>query len=461
MALPVVLTNSVSGSDAAASGAGPATALTGTAATTNAGGTVVTLDGSPDLTGVLADGSHACFLLDSTAGARNFGKITAVDNVAKTVTVSNAFRGSIPAGDSIDWAIGGKRASIGGTTSVKLFTNNLSVGDAMPGWIVEMESAHAETLTAALTFSRDGDVTDGPIALRGTSGAATRPILTFSNNGNGLVLANDFLVLQAFDLKNTNATKTASVAIAINGSTFGNRIENVKIADVTDNFWKAIVVAASNSTGLIHLCELGRTASDVVTLTTAAYTLLANYIHNGLAIGVSVPSGSAVLINNIIYNCTGDGVNRGITLATANVLIIDGNTIDDNGGDGIEIAGVPGVNMTGWQIINNQLTNSSAYGLNFSDAGSTAAALNALGMIVNANNTFGNVTAAYNPAGYGSGDSAVNPDYTDPAAGDWSLRADELRDIGYPAAINIGTVSATLSHLDPGAAQIDVATSLL
>ena len=117
--------------------------------------------------------------------------------------------------------------------------------------------------------------------------------------------------------------------------------------------------------------------------------------------------------------------------------------------------------MTGWQIINNQLTNSSAYGLNFSDAGSTAAALNALGMIVNANNTSGNVTAAYNPAGYGSGDSAVNPDYTDPAAGDWSLRADELRDIGYPAAINIGTVSATLSHLDPGAAQIDVATSLL
>src|SRR5262245_38170373 len=116
MPLPTILVDSTTGSDTAASGAGPATALTGSAASTSADGLTVTLDGSPDLTNVATDGSHAVFLNDSTAGARNFGKITAKDNVAKTVTVTNAFGASL-SGKS--WAIGGKRASIGSTTSTK------------------------------------------------------------------------------------------------------------------------------------------------------------------------------------------------------------------------------------------------------------------------------------------------------------------------------------------------------
>src|SRR5574343_1935860 len=114
-AYPVILVDSATGSDSAASGAGPATALTGTGAGTDAGGTVVSLDGSPSLAGVNTDGSHVIYLVDSTAGHRNFAAINDKNDTTKTVTVEQAFTGSLPATKS--WAIGGKRASIGAASS--------------------------------------------------------------------------------------------------------------------------------------------------------------------------------------------------------------------------------------------------------------------------------------------------------------------------------------------------------
>ncbi len=64
MAYPTIIFNATSGSDTAASGAGPSTAVTGSSATVNGGdpGTVLDLDGTPDLSGVATDGSGAIFL---------------------------------------------------------------------------------------------------------------------------------------------------------------------------------------------------------------------------------------------------------------------------------------------------------------------------------------------------------------------------------------------------------------
>ena len=167
MALPVILVNSATGSDSAASGAGPATALTGSSASTSGTGLVVTLDGSPNLSGVATDGSHVIYLNDSTANARNFGKITAADNTAKTVTVSDAFGLSL-SGKS--WAIGGVRASINANGSEKLWsTSGSTAGDVMPGWTVRMQSGHAES-GALITMRRGGNLTAGGYCSRGRIG---------------------------------------------------------------------------------------------------------------------------------------------------------------------------------------------------------------------------------------------------------------------------------------------------
>src|SRR5688500_18477061 len=98
-----ILFNSSTGSDTAASGAGPATALTGTAASYSGSG--FTLDGSPDLSGVVAG---TAILYVATSTGRKFFDITSVDDGANTVTVVTA-----PAGTAtgLTWAIGGKRAT--------------------------------------------------------------------------------------------------------------------------------------------------------------------------------------------------------------------------------------------------------------------------------------------------------------------------------------------------------------
>src|SRR5882762_753979 len=108
MALPTVAINS-SGSDTAASGAGPVISLFGTAAATAASTIVTLLVDNPDLSGVATDGS-AIIWIGSSSG-RQFSKITAVDNTVgvKTVTVAVAFANT-ESGKS--WGIGGKRLTL-------------------------------------------------------------------------------------------------------------------------------------------------------------------------------------------------------------------------------------------------------------------------------------------------------------------------------------------------------------
>lgn len=108
MAVPTILIDNSSGSDTAASGAGPATALHGTGAATTASGSTVDLSAdSPNLSGVATDGS-ALLWVQSSSG-RQASPITAVNNTTKVVTVSDTYANT-ESGKT--WAIGGKRATL-------------------------------------------------------------------------------------------------------------------------------------------------------------------------------------------------------------------------------------------------------------------------------------------------------------------------------------------------------------
>lgn len=463
MAYPTILIDSATGSDSAASGAGPTTALTGTAASTDVAGTVVTLDGSPDLSGVATDGSHVLYLAVATAGARNFSAITATDNSAKTVTVANAYTGSL---SSLSWAIGGKRASIGSSTSIKLASNNSTAGDAMPGWTIQMASGHTETMSSSLDWRRAGDSTDGPIIFQGEPGAATRPVLTFSNNGNCIVCRGAGQVYQYFDMANTNATKTASVAVT-SGSNGPAILRGLKIAHSTNKFWKGVSVG--NGGYKVLDCEVGYCANVGIDFANQLAIAHNCYIHHCTSHGIVISSAAIAcnLIGNVIAYNGGDGVNSGLTGGSyAYAAVVMHNTFHGNTGDGVEFTANSVRTFHDTDFYNNIFSYNGGYGVNYSGASAsdTAALFNLL--IFRGNNFYQNTSGKYNLSPFTTSldETTTSPsnvaisattDYAGVTNGsDFSIGTN-LKATGYPVggSLNVGTYSNTESYVDPGAAQ--------
>lgn len=432
MALPVILVNATGGSDTAASGAGPATALTGSNASFAAA--VVTLDGSPDLSGVAVDGSHALYLLTST-GVRFF-KITAKDDGADTVTVTPN-----PAGTAtgLTWAIGGKRASIGSASSVLLFDNGGAAGDMGAGWVVEMESGHTESLSARIDYRGPGDTTDGPKILRGPAGAATRPVITTTND---FVQRDDYWRFVDFDLTGSGATD-AFVQV---GSV--TRLEGLLISG-----FSGVLIQRSGATGVQGCQVLGchLSGGSVGIRADQNAHVVGCRIEGQSSHGIATTSGGAALAgltiaSNLIYGCGGDGVHVEQTRTDSFAsVVIDGNTIDDCTGDGIEYSGDnDGIN--GLAVLNNLLTNNGGYGLNF--ASLTAAKVLARNAVIKGNTTFGNTSGACNLSGVLEGGTTTDPDYVNAGAGDYTPQEATLEGTAFPTEFD-----AVTNYGGPGAVQ--------
>lgn len=461
-ALPIILVNSSTGSDTAASGAGPATAITGSAASTSGDGLTVTLDGSPDLSGVATDGSAVIYLADSTAGARNFGKITGVDDGADTVTVADAFGVSL---SSLSWAIGGKRASIGNAKTKLLAANNSAAGDAMPGWTIRMESGHAETITATYTWRRAGDTTDGPITLEGASGAATRPRITFSNNGVGFntgPASTVPLVFRDFDIVSSYATKTSSLVKAIElASNIDVRFSGLRIGgtQTSDGFYLNLSINLYGGRQVFENCEFSYSNSNSIAIANGPFPSFLNcWIHDGGGTGIRhTGNGSMIVRGSIIEGNAGNGIECAYTVATPGYIIIDASTIHDNGSDGVEFS-CASTYLPYWVSLTNcNITENAGYGLNFSGSGITAALL-ASRVPAFRNNNYGTGALANTSGDYGTvtpnevGALHVDPGYVNVATGNFGITAAGVKGVGYPTTV-IGSRSATYTYPDVGASQ--------
>lgn len=455
MALPTILVNSATGSDSAASGAGPATALSGTAGSTDVTGFIVSLDGSPDLSGVATDGSAVLFFNQgSTASSPCFITINAVDNTAKTVTVDvNVGAGAT----NVPWGIGGKRASIGGADSKTLFDRNSGAGDALPGWTIEMESGHTETITATMTLRRNGDATSGHITLKGTSGAATPPVVTFSNNGVGFGLTvnpTEFITLRDFEIRNSNATKTASIAVSEGSNNKACFLINLKIAHATNYFWKGISGGGSGASGLhVYDSEIGYTASDGISAGANSTNTIVNCrVHDCGGVGINNGNSSRIIRDCEIWGCTGDGIqipNLGSSLVQQ---VVDRCTIHDCGGDGIqvELTGANYATIEHVQITNCILSSCGGYGINFTGASMSAIIWNTANRMVRNNNTYNNTSGACNLSGVLKDDPGLDPQFTDAANGDFTIGTN-LREQGFPESNRPGASYRT--YADIGANQ--------
>jgi hypothetical protein len=460
MAYPVILVNSATGSDTAASGAGPSTALTGTTnADTDATGLIVTLGGSPDLSGVATDGTHVLFLNDNTNAQRNFSAIVGADNSAKTVTIATgqAFQASQT---GLSWAIGGVRATMNGTISGRLWATPVNQpGDAMPGWTVRMQSGHAES-GGAILFRRAGDLINGKITLEGEENAATLPVYTSSGNGFSSAVGDSLMRLRNFGIKKSGSSGSIGVT-NITHSVF----EGIRILDNAGvKFATGISITVSRP--LIVNCYIETVTGVGIVANQDCQVLRDCVIKDCGTWGVTLARQSrqqADFAGNIIYGCTSGGVEVTQTGSgnAIGALAIRGNTIHGNGGPGIQFPSTSSQNQMFQDLIieNNQITDNDAQGISFSGSGVTAALLLVLGTRIR-NNNFGtgataNTSGACNVSltDIGSDNLEVDPQYTDAAAGDFSIGTN-TKALGYPlTAIGTGIVAGNRSYVDIGALQ--------
>lgn len=449
MAFPVILVNATGGSDTAASGAGPTTALSGTTNASFSAGTV-TLPAGTDLTNVAVDGSHVLYLLTST-GVRFF-KITAKagsGGATPTVDVTPSPTGTTT---SRTWAIGGKRASIGSTSSIMLFDNAGAAGDAMPGWTVQLESGHTETLTDRLVTRRAGDVTSGPITLRGALAAATMPILTWNTNDIMIFAASEYVVLKDFEQRNTNATKTASEGIRASGGSGFIRMDGIRNDHATNKSW--IAVNITGAIGSIENCRLGNTASKCIRYNaggSVSCRFRNNYIHDTGDIGFDFTHAaelalSADFFGNVFQNCANQAVRiKGSTSAGARMRFAHNDFIS-NSGDGILFVGAgDGHNAL---LIENNIFKGNGDAIEFDTL--TAVQADAMGVLIR-NNAFNGNTNKYLPSGLTSVDEqTTDPTFTDTSTGDFSVGTN-MKALGAPTGFIGQTI--TRSYVDIGAAQ--------
>jgi hypothetical protein len=384
-----------------------------------------------------------------------------VNNGADTVTVDTAFPVS---GSGITWAIGGKRATLAGTNSKKLFDNNSAAGDVAAGWTVELESGHTETITATFDLRRNGDATNGPVTLRGAVGAATRPVITFSNNSACFQPRGSFGSIENLDLVNTNATKTASTGVLLQSTANVFRIQNMRIGHATNKFWKGINISAQ--TAAVYDTLVLSCANTGIEISQAAMVRNCAVLSGGGSGIVPSVAGVQIIGNLIAYNAT-DGVNN--TLASASVAQPSSyihNTFHGNGSDGLELTATPTNHRVfdNLEISSNIFSQNGAYGINCSGAGVTAQSLAAAQVMFLANTFYGNVTGKYLPTDLQSltetttdpsgGLSSASTDYTGASGGTDFTIVSALKGLGYPGSGRVvGSNSSTVSYADPGVAQ--------
>lgn len=420
--------NNATGSDSLASGAGPTTSLFGSSASYS--GSVFTLNGAPDLTGVLTDGSHSIWVQTSTG--RQFFIITAKDNTAKTVTVESA-----PAGTAsgLTWAIGGKRKTLDETSSRKIGTD--AKGSE---WVIELEDDQTLTASAYVTI---GTGLTAAITIRSNVAGTLRTVTQSADaavfDAQAGALSQSQVYLKDLKLQNTAGTKTNAVAVAASngafisavGCVFGDAANKIKTFTTSGN------IALCN-------CEVAHCTADGVSVTSRRVVLKDCWIHDNTSRGVDTNNTQNGISGCIIEANGSDGIYG----RSNDTLLVVNNTIDNNGGDGIDLS------LVTWSLLgivaNNNITRNAHYGIR----GGGTQMLGPLNPSYHNNfgtgataNTLGDVLTFTK----GPGSLAVDPQYANTASDNWSV-GENVKAAGIPASF-VGVNSATRSYVDVGASQ--------
>lgn len=437
MALPTILFNSGTGSDTAASGAGPGTALTGTGASLSASTSVDLSADSPDLSGVATDGSAVLWV--KTSSGKQYGKITAVNNGTKIVTVANAY--SVTESGKT-WAIGGKRATLDHADSRILLTTSTG---ALAGWTIQLEDN--QSIGSAIVGATSGDTTSGAIVIRGASEGI---VLTQTANaqhflstgaGNPTLWTFENLVF-----KNSNGTKTSAYGLSANSGTFTFRRCILGDPSNTNNLLTGVARNASSPTFIFRDCMVTYCTSDGILSGNAGTILLDGCVicHCG-SNGINCRVDTWMTIDScLIWGNAADGLH--IVSATPVIQHVVNCVFHGNSGDGIDIGAV----HTAIVIQNNNITGNGNYGIR----GTSGQSGHQKGINFNNYGTGGTVNTSGSLSNIDAGDSdlAVDPGYNDASNGDFTAGT-SIKALGFPASsrkIGANPSTGTIDYVDVG-----------
>ncbi len=299
-----------------------AASLSGSALT-GMGGTTLSLDGSPDLSGLITAAGptqSTIYVNNATNTVRKIFKITSFDDGANTVTVDVAPTGS----DGGTWAIGGRHVWTPATIE-----GALSAGD-----IVEFGDSPAARATTYLTCRTSGDSTTGLITVKGKTGV--RPVLNVTSTPS-VIVNNGFL---GWRIENLELDQDGASGDVITTAT-GWMIVNVKISDGGGRG----IFHNTNSPITVIGCEITGVGGDAISSIANAGVYLGNYIHDVGGDGIeAVTTGNPgpIIAFNVIDTCAGKGINVSTTgpSTMANMFPIIGNTVYGCGDSGLEVADV-------------------------------------------------------------------------------------------------------------------------
>ena len=412
MGFPTIIFDATNGSDTQASGAGPDTAVFGTQARTSAPGTTTVIDLSldaPDLSEVLDDGTHCLWI--SCASGRQFSKITAVDDSAKTVTVADAVGTSTT---GLTWGIGGLRKNFSTASSLTLFGS----AGAKPGWTIR--TLTDQSISAVITLGTSGDTTSGHITIEGDSPTSHRVINQTSASTRSFTAgAINYIQFKNLKFTHSHATKTNAQAMANSAGITGWRFVNCIFGDATNKL-PGMMMHQDTVNILMIDCEVCKTSTgtDGISInvgtsvtSTPCYTMIGCSIHDCARHGIYLQNAGAVsfaMDHCLVYANGGDGINYGAACRFPHIKnsIINGNT-----GDGIDLGS--SVQIGDGAILNTHITNNGAYGI------TAASGQGAIGLI-NYCNFYGNTTADRLNVTAGDNDTAVNPAFTSASTGNFT-----------------------------------------
>lgn len=314
MALPILYLDS--GGNAANSGSTDTNSPLASGAAATVAAAVVTLDGAPDLSGVAADGSQTIYLADATnlSSQKKIFKITAVDNGAKTVTVSVA-----PSGvTSSVWRIGGRNTVL-----------NTLMSALEPGWIGIQNNDYSGA-GALSAFRTAGDSSNGFCKWIGKTGV--RPKITNTSTGTSISTLVNYSWMENVEIIAQGATGEAFYSNAAHSV-----LKNVKVSDAG-----GVGIWLQGEQGVCEDCEVSGTGTVGIYLNGTNGLVQGCNIHDNTLIGIHADSTTAK--HTISFNVIESNGGRGIHLSAATgaggaqMVVLNYNTIALNGNSGLEVA---------------------------------------------------------------------------------------------------------------------------
>jgi parallel beta-helix repeat protein len=417
VALPTIVFNPDTGSDALRSGAGPGDGTTSGSAVTQTD-TIYT-DGPstdlkfvgimPDLSNVLTDGSHVLNI--ATPTGRKFTRILGIDDTDPEdiiLTVEDEF--DIDVSTPRSWGIGGKRRTFDDVNQ----SRNLFI-DAHDGWTIRSEGGFAQNITTVVACQGGSAFGVGPMIR--VVAAVPGTVLSTNHNGQLFQVTSGVWEWEGWDFRSTNATRTGCWLESVTALCLRDCI----LGHATDKLTRGVF-----ANGLVTLinCEVQYTTEDGISTSSGFNLRMINCsVHHCTSQGLFIAqtaNNSIEIVNCQFYANEDIGIELDVKY---NNTTIKNCTIHGNGGDGIYLSDT--ISSNGMVFINNIISGNGGVGVK----GLTDLAP----LLINANNAYYDNTGGHRedfPVGTDDIED-VNPGFVDADAGDFTPAA-TMANLGWP-----------------------------